>query len=172
MFPSAFGPYNLGNNCPLLAGGGGSSNCPVAPPAPDRSRGLVSLAWHAAEYSYAPYTRGKSGVAIQALAADGETEVVAWGGVIENAAFDPTADPMQVALIDLISKGVSNYSDILAVVHAEFNTTITGYVDRSRNLLAAIAPSATFTYSSSPPPSLAGRPPAATIRGRVYTEHV
>ena len=60
---------------------------------------------------------------------------------------------MQVALIDLITKGVSDYSLIKAVVHAEFNTSITRYSNRTRDMLAAIAPHAVFTYSSSPTPS-------------------
>ena len=73
---------------PLLAAGddGNGNKCGVRPPAPPIKDGLTSLAWHAAEYSYAPYTHGKSGVAIQAAAPDGSgTDVVAWGGVIENA---------------------------------------------------------------------------------------
>lgn len=205
LFPSAFGPDALGNNCPLLAtgstdssggesaaaaadvdvdaagggGGGGmggtSGKCAVRPPAPPAGAGLASLAWHAAEYSYAPYpppppihfvifvqledtdggalprlsfwlanplmrscstmatqfmltcsaallttsshsfryapyTHGKSGVAILAVNPGTGAEVVAWGGVIENAAFDPTADPMQVALIDLITKVRAYYT--------------------------------------------------------------
>jgi cytidine deaminase len=65
---------------------------------------LVALAWSAAHRSYAPYTRGQSGVAIRARTATGVV-VFASGGIIENAAFDPTVDPMQVALIDLIIKG-------------------------------------------------------------------
>ena len=162
LFPSAFGPDNLGNACPLLQQQGG---CPVPPPAPTGAN-LEALAWHAAKHAYAPYTKGISGVAISARSPAGAM-VQAWGGVLENAAFDPTVDPMQVALIDLITKGVSDYSAIVAVVHAEPNaTTVTRYLARSRALAAAIAPAATFSYSATPP---AGKPrQSGTLRGRPY----
>lgn len=52
-----------------------------------------------------------------------------------------------------LCKGISDYSAIKTVVHAEFNTSITRYADRTRDLLRTIAPNATFVYSSTPPPS-------------------
>ena len=85
---------------------------------------------------------------------------------------------MQVALIDLITKGVSDYSLIKEVVHAEFNTSVTRYSERTRSLLAAISPNATFSYSASPPPSYTEHGDSgsggksASIRGRVYIEVV
>lgn len=146
LFPLGFGPDALNNRCPLLLRGRG---CQATAP-PRTPATLEVMAWRAALHSYVPYTKSQSGVALAARAVNG-TLVVGVGGVIENAAFNPTADPFQVALVDLITQGIANLSAIISVVHAERNNTPARYLSRSREIAQAIAPHATFVHSPLPP---------------------
>ena len=95
----------------------------------------------AARACYNPYTGTRSGVALRVTG----TARIALGWLIENAAFDQTVDPLQVALIDMLQSGTFDYSAIREAVIAE-SPGQTSYVDRTRALLAAIAPNATFAH--------------------------
>src|SRR5262249_1014291 len=92
LLPSAFGPRDLGltqGALPIK-----KVNLALSRRANDP---VTALALAAASSSYAPYTKAYSGVAIRC--ADGSLHT---GSYIENAAFNPSLAPLEVALIRLI----------------------------------------------------------------------
>jgi len=107
LLPSAFGPGDLG----LKHGAFPISRAEIAliDKAPDP---LATAAVSAACMSYAPYTKAPSGVAIRL--ADGS---VHRGAYIENAAFNPSLPPLQVALIAVLNarKGLDEIEDVVLV---------------------------------------------------------
>lgn len=113
-----------------------------SPPLSITPGNLATAAQAAAAVSYSPYTKSQSGVAVRSS----ESEDFAVGWVLENAAFDQTIDPLQVALIDLIGRGVQKLSTIVDVVLAERRGNPTQYKGRTKDVLSAIAPEAAFTY--------------------------
>lgn len=111
------------------------------------NRTLLQLARLRAERSYAPYTTSRSGVALLVDGGAAAGPVYASGGVLESVAFDPTVDPLQVALIDMITMGHSNYSSIVAAALVERRGSVVSYRSRTEALLASIAPGAQLQYA-------------------------
>jgi cytidine deaminase len=129
-------------------------------------RPLLMAAARACLTSHAPYTRCLSGIALQLTSG----EVVA-GCSLENVAFNPGMPPMQVALISLLAS-LPATSDTLSTADAFTSMIVhlvlvegcvdasvredtampqTSWEDRTRSLLAAIAPGAdmdVFTLSN------------------------
>ena len=125
---------------------------------------LLVAAARACLISHAPYTQCLSGIALQLTSG----EVVA-GCSLENVAFNPSMPPMQVALIALLASLPATSS--LSTVDAFTSTIVhlvlvegcadasvgkdtampqTSWEERTRNLLATIAPGAhmdVFTLS-------------------------
>ena len=95
LLPNAFGPRDLGVEGGLLQ----RDDHGLAVDTPDE---LVKRALHAANLSYAPYSRSFAGVALRT--ADG---TVATGAYAENAAFNPSMSPLEVALSQLNLAGRS-----------------------------------------------------------------
>lgn len=97
LLPQSFGPLDLGLKGGLLAPQDHglatvSDEAPVAP--------LMIEALRAANRSYAPYTKGYAGCALELN--DGSV----WtGSYIENAAFNPSLSPGQTAMVGLVMAG-------------------------------------------------------------------
>ena len=66
-------------------------------PSFETHRLIEAKALEAAFCSYAPYSKSKSGVAIQT-----KEGVIYTGSYLENAAFNPSTSPLQVALISFL----------------------------------------------------------------------
>ncbi|MFP2768016.1 cytidine deaminase [Oceanisphaera sp. KMM 10153] len=99
LLPHAFGPADLGQSCGMLnspIGSLGQQN-DQQPTAQD----LACLAAQAeANASYAPYSHNRAGVAL--LLDNGH---ICRGRYLENAAFNPSLGPMQLALSQLFLQG-------------------------------------------------------------------
>ncbi len=133
LLPDAFGPRDLGVEGNLLTRGlDFQSNHPDP---------LVALAIEAYRTSYAPYSKSRSGLALQTR--DGTIYV---GHYLENAAFNPTVSPLQSALVALVADK-RGYEDIATVILAENPPPQkTSHVPFTRELMKSIAPQATFLF--------------------------
>jgi len=98
----------------------------------------VRAARYAAANSYAPYSDSPSGVAIRSRRGS-----IYPGSYIENAAFNPSLGPLQVALVAM-AKANEDFSDIAEVVMAEAVNNSISHLSATKSLLAAIAPRAEF----------------------------
>ncbi|HEY2843362.1 MAG TPA: hypothetical protein VGJ09_06920, partial [Bryobacteraceae bacterium] len=98
----------------------------------------VRSARYAAAKAYAPYTNSPSGIAIRTRAGN-----VYPGSYIENAAFNPSLPPLQVALVAMTIAN-ENFSDIAEVVLAEAVNNSISQLSATKSLLAAIALHAEF----------------------------
>jgi cytidine deaminase len=93
----------------------------------------------AGQRSYVPY--GKAPAAVTLRLHDG---AIAAGAAIESVSFNPTMHPLPAAIIDLVAHGRSA-SDIASATLAVVPDSPVGYVQSTRDLLAAIAPTAALT---------------------------
>jgi cytidine deaminase len=128
LLPHFFSPADLGET--------GAE--PIAPalldmPAAEEAEMLRGLALRA----HAPYSR--SGSAVLLRLADG---VLVPGVAIENAAYNPSFGALQSALVNLAAAG-RHATEILAATFGAINGPLDGE-PRGRQLLAAVAPAATF----------------------------
>jgi cytidine deaminase len=98
----------------------------------------VRAARYAAANSYAPYTNSASGVAIRSRRGS-----VYRGSYIENAAFNPSLPPLQVALVGM-AMAKEDFSEIAEVVLAEAGNNSISQLSATKALLAVIAPRAEF----------------------------
>ncbi|CAM4261244.1 cytidine deaminase [Vibrio neonatus] len=131
--PESFGPKDLGIESGLMSPidhGFSSAN----------DDALVTDAIIALNKSHAPYTKNYSGVAIEML--DGTT---VHGSYAENAAFNPSLPPLQVALVQLQMQGM-DFSHIKQVALAEINDASMSHLADTQNTLEAINPDIAFTY--------------------------
>lgn len=99
---------------------------------------VAQTARYAASNAYAPYTNSPSGVAIRSRRGN-----VYRGSYIENAAFNPSLPPLQVALVAM-ALASEDFNDIAEVVLAEAANNSISQVSATKALLAAIAPRAEF----------------------------
>ena len=99
---------------------------------------LAQAARYAASNAYAPYTNSPSGVAIRSRRGN-----VYRGSYIENAAFNPSLPPLQVALVAM-ALAKEDFGDIAEVVVAEAANNSVSHVSATRSLVAVIAPRAEF----------------------------
>ena len=69
----------------------------------------ATAALESASESYSPYTKCPAGVAL--ISGRG----VHCGGIVENAAHNPTLQPLQAALINARIDGLTQYSDVRVI---------------------------------------------------------
>ena len=98
----------------------------------------VRAARYAAANSYAPYTNSPSGIAIRSRRGN-----VYRGSYIENAAFNPSLGPLQVALVAMAIAN-EDFSEIAEVVLAEASNNSISQWSATKSLLTVIAPRAEF----------------------------
>ncbi|WP_038186188.1 cytidine deaminase [Vibrio rhizosphaerae] len=131
--PESFGPVTMGMKVRLM-------DQQTHHIRADFSDSLQQTALNALNQSYAPYSKALSGVAIEL-----SNQQIYLGAYAENAAFNPSLPPLQVALIQLRMHGDS-FRDIQRVVLAETeNGTIT-HLDITRSVLEKIAPQSQLVY--------------------------
>jgi cytidine deaminase len=131
LLPAAFGPKDLG----LKHGAFPVTPIELTLPkgAPDN---ITAEALAAARKSYAPYTKAYSGIAIGTNAAR-----IYKGSYIENAAFNPSLSPFQVALVALILAGEGG-STIETVVLVEVEGAVISQKSVTEAALSTVAPAA------------------------------
>jgi cytidine deaminase len=95
LLPAAFGPADLGVEAMLMSPQ--DHRLALDPPSDDR---LVLEALAAANASYAPYSKGYAGVALET-----ESGAVYAGRYAENAAFNPSVAPLESALVMRVLDG-------------------------------------------------------------------
>jgi cytidine deaminase len=103
---------------------------------------LVQAAVSAAGKAYAPYSNSPSGIAIRSRSGR-----IYRGSYIENAAFNPSLAPLQVALVAMAIAN-EDFIDIAEVVLAETGTI--SQLSATRSVLAAVAPLAEFRLFPGP----------------------
>jgi cytidine deaminase len=99
---------------------------------------VAQAARYAASNAYAPYSNSPSGVAIRSRRGN-----VYRGAYIENAAFNPSMPPLQVALAAMAMAN-EDFGDIAEVVLAEPANNSISQLSATKSLLAVIAPHAEF----------------------------
>lgn len=99
LLPSSFGPRDLGIEAALMAPRDHGLRI-------DETDELAQAALRAANLSYAPYSRSYAGAALRVR--DGR---IFFGPYAENAAFNPSMEPLQVALSALNLAGGS-FADV------------------------------------------------------------
>jgi cytidine deaminase len=127
LLPAAFGPSDLG----LKQGALPIHRVKIATLSADA---LLDAALAAARASYAPYTKAYSGVAIKL--SDGSTHT---GSYIENAAFNPSLSPLQVALVAVLNAG-RIFEEITEVVLAELEKAVISQKSATETVLASVCP--------------------------------
>ena len=127
LLPNAFGPIDLGITAALMSPQ--SHGMTLDSPADD----LTNAALHAANASYAPYSRSYAGVALKTT--DGSIYA---GGVAENAAFNPSMSPLEAAIVALTINGGKKYGDIVDAVLVEAAGSKACQIDATRDVLATI----------------------------------
>lgn len=126
LLPDAFGPGNLGIDGGLMRQEGHRLTVNVEDP-------LVQAALAAANMSYAPYSRGYSGVAL-ATAGGG----IYSGACAENAAFNPSMSPMEAAVSQL-NIGGGNLHGIERAVLVEVENSVSSQLRSSTAVLNSIS---------------------------------
>ena len=130
LLPSDFGPSQLGVTAGLMA-----SHC--EPVNMEKVKGeLVELALVAANNSYCPYSNTPTGVAIRL--ASGQTFQ---GWYAENAAFNPSVPPLQMAIIAAIAGG-EKPENIVELAMVEKGNGCVSQEWNTKALLQAVAPEA------------------------------
>ena len=99
---------------------------------------VAQAARYAAANAYAPYSHSPSGVAIRTRGGN-----VYRGSYIENAAFNPSLPPLQVALVAMAMAN-EDFGDIAEVVLAEAGNNSISQLSATKSVLAVIAPRAEF----------------------------
>ena len=124
LLPHSFGPRNLD------VGGGLMQREQHALEIDDDDE-LALAALRAAQMSYAPYSRSYAGVALRS--SDG---TVVAGAYAENAAFNPSMSPLEVALsqLNLHGRGFDSITDAVLVrvdaLHTSATLSVLGAVSR------------------------------------------
>jgi cytidine deaminase len=129
LLPRPFGPRDLDVT------GGPLSRDKIAV---QNVEGVAQAARYAAANAYAPYSNSPSGVAIRSRRGN-----VYRGSYIENAAFNPSLPPLQVALVAM-AMAKEEFSDIAEVVLAEAANNSISQLSATKSLVAVIAPRAEF----------------------------
>ncbi|WNJ94961.1 cytidine deaminase [Vibrio ruber] len=131
--PEAFGPVTMGMQIRFMDPQTHQIHADGTDP-------LQQQAVKALNKSYAPYSEALSGVAIELI-----NQQTYLGAYAENAAFNPSLPPLQVALIQLIMNGYL-FSDIKRVVLAETKNQTVTHQDTTRSVLQKIAPHIQLDY--------------------------
>lgn len=144
LLPSAFGPADLGVAGRLMLPERHGLHIPPDDP-------LVTVAWKAADSSYAPYSKAYAGLALRL--ADGSTMS---GRYAENAAYNPSLPPLQDALARLALAKVP-FGDVRRAVLVESPGTAS-QCKSTEALLATAMPGVSFTYVPAKPPGWPNEP--------------
>lgn len=124
LLPSSFGPADLGVAAALMAAADQQLTI-------DGDDDLARAALRAANMSYAPYSKSYAGVALRT----GDGRIV-FGPYAENAAFNPSMSPLEVALSALNMAG----GDFAGITEAVLVQTADGiHESATRAVLAAVA---------------------------------
>jgi len=126
LIPIPFGPSDLEIDDRLLATSGNNNLTPTDDILKDS---ITMSAFHAANNSYAPYSKSYSGVAIMT-----KTNKIIQGRYIENAAYNISMNPMSAAL-SLLNLTGFNYTDILKAVIIEPKSNLVSQINHAANLL-------------------------------------
>ena len=129
LLPDAFGPADLGVTASLMSPQ--SHDLVLAEPCDDDP--VVDAALRAANASYAPYSSSYSGVALQT--SDGS---IYTGFVAENAAFNPSMSPLEVAVVSLVINGGKKYEDITDAALVEVQGAVASQIPATIAVLSAI----------------------------------
>jgi cytidine deaminase len=129
LLPAAFGPADLGGHERPLPAHRVDIILPTRAPDP-----LVASALSAACISYAPYTHAHSGAAVQL--SDGS---IHRGAYIENAAFNPSLPPLEIALISVLAARRSLH-EITDAVLIELEDKVVSQKFLADSALASICP--------------------------------
>lgn len=132
--PESFGPSDLGIESALMA------NADHGKTSDDEA--LVQQALRALNRSYAPYTANLSGVALQT---SGGNQYL--GAYAENAAFNPSLPPLQVALIQVRMAG-EEFETIESAALAEMAEGSISHLADTQATLEAINPDIPLSYLS------------------------
>jgi cytidine deaminase len=131
LLPSAFGPADLGNKSGMLD----SAPTPMRF-ASDGHDDVSRAALQAASRAYAPYSKSPSGCAVAMKSGH-----VYAGSYLENAAFNPSLSPLQVALVNAILAG-EDVATIQGVVLVELKGATISQQATTKAGLDGIAPHA------------------------------
>jgi cytidine deaminase len=129
LLPQPFGPLDLG-----VTQGPLTRNKVTI----ESVESVAQAARYAASNAYAPYSHSPSGVAIRSRRGN-----VYRGSYIENAAFNPSLPPLQVALVAM-TLASEDFSEIAEVVLAEAANNSISQLSATKSVLAVIAPRAEF----------------------------
>lgn len=139
LLPKAFGPYDLGIRGGLMNQGNVSNNLQLTNGSKDE---VINEALHAANHSYAPYTGGYAGCAFYL-----ESGKIFSGRYAENAAFNPSISPLQVAFAIMnMSSDFQSLGKLKRVVLVESITKTISQLALSKLLLWSINPSIELEY--------------------------
>ncbi|QXO18914.1 cytidine deaminase [Vibrio ostreae] len=133
--PESFGPSDLGIKSALMAK---VDHGKVS----DEDDTLLQHALRALNSSHAPYTNNLSGVALQT-----QNGHVYLGSYAENAAFNPSLPPLQVALIQVRMAG-EEFEQIQAAALVEMNSGRISHLAATQSTLEVIHPDIPMTYLS------------------------
>lgn len=131
--PESFGPADLDIDARLMDGKKHSYQTTETDP-------LLLKAVEALNYSHAPYSENHSGVALELD--DGSVYL---GSYAENAAFNPSLPPLQVALGQVLLAGKS-FDQIKAAALAELTIGKISNVDGTQSTLEALNPDIPIGY--------------------------
>ncbi len=135
FLPDAFGPADLDKAERLMDNGKQNFSS-------DEAQSLIQAAIEALNFSHAPYTHNFSGVAI--LTQQGH---IFTGSYAENAAFNPSLPPLQVAINRLLLAG-QNLNDISEVALAEVSSGTISHLADTQSTLEEINPDIVVDYIS------------------------
>ncbi|MGO4998880.1 cytidine deaminase [Oceanisphaera sp. W20_SRM_FM3] len=118
ILPHAFGPTDLQQTYGLLNNPTANLTASTQSAAQHKPDTLTLAAWDQANASYAPYSHNRAGVAL--LLNDGQ---ICQGLYLENAAFNPSLGPLQLALSQLYLQGYTP-ADIKRAVLVEADAQV------------------------------------------------
>lgn len=131
--PESFGPADLGIDAGLMAEVDHGKSC-------DEEDSLVTAALSALNSSHSPYTHNYSGVAIKLK--DGR---IYRGSYAENAAFNPSLPPLQVALGQILLSG-NTFESIESAALVEMSDGSISHLADTQASLEVINPDIPLTY--------------------------
>ncbi|GAJ76026.1 LOW QUALITY PROTEIN: cytidine deaminase [Vibrio sp. JCM 18905] len=131
--PEAFGPNDLGIESGLMAEVKHQSSC-------DDEDTLIQSAVEAMNMSHSPYTNNLSGLALEM--ASGR---VFQGAYAENAAFNPSLPPLQVALIQVLLAG-ETFDNIKAAALVENSEGKISHLADTQSTLEALNPDIPLSF--------------------------
>lgn len=131
--PDSFGPSDLGIKSGLMA--------PIDHGNVSEEKDeMITLALSALNKSYAPYTKNYSGVCIKM-----KSGKIYQGSYAENAAFNPSLPPLQVALSQILLAGHS-FEQIESATLVEMLEGSCSHLETTQSTLEAINPDIPLTY--------------------------